>query len=264
METSNGVDPYEFCVEKAREAGELALSQRGKELEVMEKGGDPKDVVTNVDLAVNRTLLTAIREAFPDDRIYSEESGGAQSAERLWVIDPIDGSANFSRGIPHFATCIGLLERGVPTAGAVYNPVTRELFSFSRGKGAFLNGEPIKVSSVTELKSAHVFLHAGRKESVRDWGGESYRRLLGAAKKTNNFASTALDTCFVAAGRIEASIHGTMSTLDIAAAIGILREAGGVLSDALGGEVALSKEPQRVYTANNPDMLEHVRTLLET
>lgn len=257
------MDAYDFCLAQVRAAGELVLAERGKELEVMEKGGNPKDIVTNVDLAVNRALITAIREAFPDDYIYSEESGGVKGAERLWVIDPIDGSANFSRGIPHFAVCLGLIENGIPTVGAVYNPVTRELFSFSHGKGAFLNDQPIRVSTVATLKEAHVFLHAGRKEAVRDWGGESYRRLLGHVHKTSNHASSALDTCFVAAGRIEANIYGTLSTLDVAPALGILIEAGGVLSDAEGKEIIFSSEPQRVYMANNPVMLEQVRALLE-
>jgi fructose-1,6-bisphosphatase/inositol monophosphatase family enzyme len=116
---------------------------------------------------------------------------------------------------------------------------------------------------MTELSGAHVFLHAGRKVEVRDWGGESYRRLLGAAKKTSNFGSSSLDACFVAAGRIEANIYGTLSTLDIASALGILTEAGGLITDAKGSIPALSSTPQRVYMANNATILESVRTLLE-
>lgn len=257
------MDVYTFVVEKVREAGALVLAERSREFEVVEKGGDPKDIVTSVDFAVNEHLTKAIQEAFPGDAIYSEESGGARSAARLWVIDPIDGTSNFSRSIPHFAVCLGLLEDGVPTVGAVYNPVTNELFSFHKGKGAFLNGEPMHVRATTDLAEAHVFLHAGRKEGLRDWGGESYRRLLGKARKTSNHAASALDACFVAAGRIEANVYGTGSLLDIASAVGILKEAGGVLSDAQGNEPALTGEPQRIYMANNPTMLEQVRTLLE-
>ena len=127
-----------------------------------------------------------------------------------------------------------------------------------------MNGKPIRVSGVTNLSDAHVFFHAGRKPEVRDWGGESYRRLLGSARKTSNFGGSALDTCFVAAGRIEANVYGTLSTLDIAAALGILTEAGGVYCGADGEAVDLSSSPQRVYMANSESMLTEVRTLLES
>jgi myo-inositol-1(or 4)-monophosphatase len=257
------MNTYEFILAETVRAGEQLLALRAQGFSVSAKNADPRDVVTSVDMALSAQLTAAIADAFPGHAIHSEEhSAEVPSSGFLWVIDPIDGTSNFTRGIPHYAVCLGLLEDGVPVAGAVYNPVTRELFSFKKGEGAFLNGKPIRVRENTDLSKATVFLHAGRKEEVRDWGGESYRRLLGAAWKTNNYGSSALDACFVAAGRIEGNVYGTLSTLDIASALGILEEAGGVYATSDGARPALSTLPQRVFMANSPEILDALRGLL--
>lgn len=241
---------YDFIVANVRAAGDLLMRLREEKFETLEKGGDPRDIVTSVDFAVNNFIIGKIREVYPDDAIYSEEGGGMESGENSWAIDPIDGSSNFSRGIPHFAVCLAFLENGVPEAGAVYNPVTNELFSFKKGGGAFLNDKPIHVSGETNLKNAFILLHAGRKPELWDWGGESYRRLLEHAKKTSNLAGSALDTCFVAAGRVEANIYGQLTTIDIASAVGILIEAGGRVANDKGDAILLSKTPQKVIMTN--------------
>jgi myo-inositol-1(or 4)-monophosphatase len=228
-----------------------------------EKGGDPRDIVTSVDLAVNDFLIQKIRASFPEDAIYSEEGGGvANSASRMWAIDPIDGSSNFSRGIPHFAICLALLENGIPVAGAVYNPVTNELFSFKKGEGAFLNDKPITVSGTTDLKDAAVFLHAGRKPELWAWGGASYTKLLEHSKKVGNFGGSALDACFVAAGRIDANIYGRLMTMDIAGAIGILLEAGGRVVNDKGELITFSAEPQKVVMTNSKEIEDSLLKLL--
>ncbi len=242
---------YDFIIKTVREAGELLMRLREEKFETLEKSGDPRDIVTSVDLAVNDFIIGKIRDSFPEDAIYSEEGGGIESGKNSWAIDPIDGSSNFARGIPHFAVCVAHLTDGVPDAGAVFNPVTNELFSFKKGDGAFLNGNPISVSKITELKEASVFLHAGRKPELWTWGGDSYTKLLSATKKTSNYGGSALDTCFVAAGRIEANIYGRLTTMDIAAAIGILLEAGGRVVNDKGEPVTYSTEPQRVLMTNN-------------
>ena len=256
------MDRYNFIMTNVRLAGELLMRLRKEKFETLEKGGDPRDIVTSVDLAVNAFLIEKIREVFPEDALYSEEGGGVSAAGRLWAIDPIDGSSNFSRGIPHFAICIAFLDGGVPETGAVYNPVTDELFSFKKGGGAFLNGAPIHVSGETDLKNAFVFLHAGRKPELWSWGGESYTKLLGAAKKTANYGGSALDACFVASGRIEANIYGRLTTMDIAAAIGILLEAGGRVVNEKGELVTFSSEPTKVVMANNDTIEKQVLELL--
>lgn len=254
------MNTHDFIIKALEEAGELLMRLRDESFETMIKNDNPRDIVTSVDLRVNELLTTRIKEAFPEHGIHSEETEDTGAGkEYLWSIDPIDGSSNFSRGIPHFAICLGLMERGVPIAGGIYNPVTRELFSYEKGKGAFCNGKPVAVSSVTSLSKATVFLTVGRNEALWDWGTNGYRSLLRAANKTRNFASTSLDVAFVAAGRIEACVYGTLSTLDIAPAIGILMEAGGMMVDENGMPVTYTTAPQRVYAINNPKLLQELR-----
>ncbi|MEK7554179.1 MAG: inositol monophosphatase [Patescibacteria group bacterium] len=253
---------YDFIIETVREAGELLLKLRDEGFTATHKGSDPRDIVTSVDTAVNEFIIGKIKETFPNDVIYSEEGGGITSGKNSWAVDPIDGSSNFSRGIPHYAVCIAFLENGVPIAGSVFNPVTNELFSFKKGSGAFLNGKLISVSKISDLKEASVFLHAGRKPELWDWGGTSYTKLLTHAKKTNNYGGSALDACFVAAGRIEANIYGRLTTMDIASAIGILLEAGGRVVNEKGEQIAYSTEPQKVVMTNSEEIERSLLKLL--
>jgi myo-inositol-1(or 4)-monophosphatase len=258
------MDDFVFVQDIAQRAGAELVRLSGLGFDTGVKNNDSKDVVTSVDIGVNNFILGEIKRAFPDDGVYSEEGGGTVEKERMWVIDPIDGSSNFSRAIPHFAVSIGLIVSGVPTLGAVYNPVTRDLFSFEKGKGAYCNGSQVHVSARTDSRDAYALLTAGRKDAVREWGGESYKRLLANFKKTKNLGSSALDICFVGAGRVEVVIYGTLTTKDIAPALGFLYEAGGVACSQTGEPVAYSDAAQRVYIANNDTMLSFVRTLLES
>ncbi len=261
--TIHSMETYDFIITQVRAAAKLLMQLREEKFEVMTKGGNPRDIVTSVDLAINDFLIKNIRETFPEDGIYSEESSGdSTSMPRFWTIDPIDGTSNFSRGIPHFSICVAFLENGVPQAGAVYNPITNELFSFKRGAGAFLNGKPIHVSSETNLKNSFILLHAGRDSKSWKWGSNAYGQLLEHAKKTSNLAGSALDTCFVAAGRVEANIYGTLSTFDIAAAVGILQEAGGVMVAESGEPIVLQVKPQRIIAANSTAIADAIRKII--
>lgn len=258
------MDDREFSESIVTRAGELLQKIRDLGFSASFKGTDRKDTVTTADIEINKFILQEIHASFPDDVVYSEEGGDSGDAERVWLVDPIDGSANFARNIPHFAISVGVMEHGIPTAGAIYNPVTKELFSFTKGGGAKCNGMPAHVSTVSELRDSYALLTAGRKDDVREWGGESYKRLLAAVNKTKNLGSSALDICFVGAGRVEALVYGTLTTKDIAPALGFLYEAGGVACDQSGQSVKLSTSAQRVYAANNETTLTAVRNLLES
>ncbi len=244
-------EKYEFIMNLIQEAGEVLLASRDKNLAVFSKDGDEKNILTNVDIEVNDFVTKRIQDSFPDDLIYSEESKNSLATQNFWSVDPIDGTSNFARGIPHFAVVISFIEGGEAVVGSIYNPITKELFSFEKGQGAFLNGEEIRVSSIDKLGDAYVLLHIGRKESVEEWGISLQRRLLREAKKNNNLGSSALDLAFLASGRVDAVIYGTMTTQDIAVAIGLVREAGGEVYDVSGNKVDLSDTPQQVVAVSN-------------
>ncbi len=251
-EKRNNMSEYDFVITLVREAGaRLKVASKGA-FETMTKGGDERDVVTSVDLEINAFLVQAITKAFPADKVSSEEGGGVENGnKREWVLDPVDGSANFSRAIPHFAVCAALLVEGVPTVGAVYNPMTDELFSFEKGRGAFLNGERITASNITEPGKAQGIIVVGHQPPLWDWGTAVYRSFLEHLKKLKALGSSALDLCFVAAGRADIVAYGTLTTHDAAAAIGILREAGGEIYTPRGAVAEFSNTRQTIVATAN-------------
>lgn len=258
------MDFHTFCTTLVTQAGELLQQKKQERFSVTTKDGNPKDIVTSLDIEVGEFITSKIKAAYPEHGIHNEEADEIEGDEYLWAIDPIDGSAAFARGIPQYAISIGLLHHGVPIAGAVLDPSTGELFSFEKDKGVFLNDESISVSNHEDLKPCFVLFSAGRKDEQREWGGEAYKKLLGNVNKTKNFSSSALSLCYIAAGRIEGVIAGTLTTLDIAAAVGILNEAGGVVCTADQKAHSFISVSQRVYAANNQQVVSKLIELLES
>lgn len=249
------IDRYAFITEITKEAGDRLLSWRQEKFTVSTKGKDFRDLVTSVDLAVDDLLRKQINQTFPTEAIYSEENKiNLDKTDSFWTIDPIDGTSNFARNIPHFAVCLAYMEKGQPLAGAVYNPVTCELFSFKKKEGVFLNGQKISVSSVERVSEAYVLLHIGRRPEFLDRGLDLQRFLLASAKKNINLGSSALDLCFLAAGRLDAVIYGTLTTLDVAVAIGIVREAGGEVYTPEGMPAMLQPGPQQIIATSRHNL----------
>lgn len=253
---------YQFAVSVVKKAGELLLQASQKKIEVAAKNSNIQDIVTNVDIEINTFISEEINKSFPDEIIYSEEETQVDiSSGSFWSIDPIDGTSSFSRNIPHFAVVLTYVQNGTPQTGAIFNPVTNELFSFEKGKGAFLNGKAVKVSGVEELKHSYAFIRIGRDQSQWDWGIKFYRFLLGNANKTYSFGSSSLDLCFVGTGRVEICVYGTLTTMDVAAALGFIKEAGGIVVDKNGYVIkTLSKEKQIVMAVNNQKILSSLKT----
>ncbi|OHA17020.1 MAG: hypothetical protein A3C79_01925 [Candidatus Taylorbacteria bacterium RIFCSPHIGHO2_02_FULL_45_28] len=249
---------YNFILPLVRDSGGILLEYFGTNIKTSHKGEDLRDIVTDADIKVSRFIERTIRASYPDDQIYSEERVAGtkpiDTTRAYWTIDPIDGTSNFSRNISHFAVCIGYVESNHPSVGAIYNPITRELFSFERGKGAFLNRAKISVLPTRTLADANVLLHIGRRPELAEWGLALQRLLLTSAKKNLNLGSSALDICFVAAGRADASIYGTLTTRDISPALGILREAGGEIYTAEGKPAELSDSPQKVFSCATSEL----------
>lgn len=255
----------EFSERLVERVGARVQGARGNVLGIMQKGDDPRNEVTATDKEAHQILTDAIREAYPEHSVYSEEDDTHMRAgEFVWVLDPIDGTSNFARGIPHFAVCVGLLRGGVPIAGAVFNPATNELFSFEEEHGAFLNGAPIRTSSIIDLKQAQVFLHVGRKSQLWDWGAATLRSLLEGTKKVKDMGASGLDLSFLAAGRAEVVVYGMLTTRDVASAIGVVRAAGGEVYTPQGIPVDFSEEPQPIIATANKALFDAALPLLHT
>jgi len=256
---------YDFVISLVQEAGEHLKIARVKTFEVSHKGADEKDLVTSVDIEISEFLVAKIKHTFPDHRIYSEEDKNTTetlTTEYQWSIDPIDGSANFARGIPHFAVCVALLCKGSPLVGAVYNPVTDELFSFEQGRGAFLNGIEVHVTDITELREVQGIFIIGHQPPLWEWGMATYRTILEAFRKLKNFGSSALDLSFLATGRADIVIYGTLTTNDCAAGIGMVRAAGGEVYTPYGEVVKLTATPQVIIATANKELFDKVCPLL--
>src|SRR6476619_1165895 len=155
----------EFSSKLARDAGRLAHTAFGQSATSM-KGRH--DVLTAMDGEVERFIRKAIVAQYPDDAIIGEEEGGS-GGERVWLIDPIDGTANYARGIPHYCVSIGYLEALVPTVGVIYDPSQDWLYAAARGDGASRNGERLAVSSVSELEAATVECGWSTRRSTADY-----------------------------------------------------------------------------------------------
>ena len=190
-------------------------------------------LLTDADLAIQECLASDIARAFPDDAVLGEEGGhGAPSRRRAlyaWVIDPVDGTNNFGRGLPGFSVSIGVLRNGMPFAGAVYDPVARWLFTACAGRGAWLNDRPLHARTVPLSSSSLVAIRTPLEEGpppyIEDW----LRRY-----RLRRFGSTALHLCYVAMGALDV-VHDHRSTLwDVAGAAPIVLEAGAVLTQADG------------------------------
>lgn len=241
--------------EYARLAGTYA-KEHTRECVTGSKGGDYRNVVTNIDIAISDLLKEKVIADFPNDHYYSEEEPTAfVEAARTWTIDPIDGTSNYARSIPFYSSCVSVVHNGAVLAAAVYNPVTDECFTLHEGE-VRLNGTLVSVSTVATLQDAYVNFHPGRKAEHREWAGTLKKSLLQSVKKIMNLGSSALDLCYVAAGRTDVLIYGTLSTLDVAGAVAMVRAAGGEVYDYdTKKPIAYSEEPQRIIATANPTLL---------
>jgi myo-inositol-1(or 4)-monophosphatase len=254
---------YKLMIELSREAGSILLHRVGH-VHGTAKGGDERDIVTEADTEVSAVIVKKIRSAFPDHAIHSEEESPSGDGRFRWMIDPVDGTANFAKGIPHYSVAIALLDGAEPLMGVVYNPATNELYSFRKGQGAYLNGERVTVSNVNELRDAQALIVIGHKPHLWDWGAAAYRMLLERAKKLKAFGSSCLDLCFVGCGRADVLVYGTMTTADAAAGIGFLREAGGDVYTIHGERAEWSAKHQPVFATANAALAAELQPLLRT
>lgn len=190
-----------------------------------------QDYLTQTDGEVEAMVKAAIAEAFPQDSFLGEETGGeTASVSRLWIVDPVDGTANFARGVPHFCISLALLENGTPTLGAIYDPMRDELFVATKGHGAFLNGVRMKTSAVPELKQATVEVGWNKRLATPDFVRQ-LAAVIDAGASIRRAGSGALGLAYVAAGRCDAYVELHINAWDVAAGLLLVTEAGGVVND---------------------------------
>lgn len=236
---SGEVDPLlvATAAEAVLHAGALQRARFGTELEVGKKGAI--DIVTQVDIEVERWFRGLIRERFPSHAVLAEElggrSGGARRPRHLWVFDPIDGTVNYAHGLPIFCASLALEIDGVPSVAAVYDPLREELFTAERGAGARLNGVPLRVSATPALVDA--MLCTGFPYDVHETLDEViglFGAFVGEARAVRRLGSAALDLCYVAAGRFDGFWEQRLHPWDMAAGALLVAEAGGRVSTLTG------------------------------
>jgi myo-inositol-1(or 4)-monophosphatase len=226
-----------IAVKAARRAGSIInrAALDGSPLEVRAKRAN--DFVTQIDKAAEQAIIDVIAKAYPEHTILAEESGesaGARSEYR-WIIDPLDGTTNFIHGFPQYAVSIGVQHRGAAAHAVVYDPGRNELFTASRGRGAYLNDRRIRVSRCQKLKDALVGTGFPFKELTRvDLYLRQLRALMSASAGLRRAGSAALDLAYVACGRLDAFWELGLAPWDMAAGALLIQEAGGLVGDPAG------------------------------
>jgi len=216
----------EFAAALAREAGALALRYFNHELDyAAESKGDAQDWVSVADRSVEALCRARLADAFPDDAMLGEESGGT-IGERTWVIDPIDGTLNFVHGVRYWCVSIAFLEGGVRRIGAIYDPPYDELFLAAAGQGARANGRPICASACQALDRA-LIVHGYVQRHALDAHLRLRRKLIESGAEVKDHGAGALMLAHVAAGRFDAYLEPHMHPWDASAGLLLVDEAGG-------------------------------------
>ncbi len=260
----------EFSLKNALIIAKDAAARAGRILDEMlltaavkEKG--PKDLVTDADIAAQKEIEAVLLGAFPNHAFVGEESGrdhcftstDAQATELnelpwTWVVDPLDGTANYVHRLPNFAVSIGLVQGDTVWLGVVYDPMSRELFSAIRGEGAMLNGVPIRSSGCVRMEDALVAVsfppqvHRGSPEV------EQFLKVLEQSQSIRRLGSAALNLCYVGAGRLDAYWANRLKPWDMAAGALIAEEAGAVLTSLRGEKTTIWR--QEVLVSASPEL----------
>lgn len=218
---------YEFCAAEAAVAAGRAVRPRVGRPEHVSTKAAAADLVTECDREAEALIVSILRQRFPEHAVFGEEGGGRQDGEFVWYVDPIDGTTNFVHGLPGFCVSVGLCRQGRPVAGAVYDPVAEVLYSASAGAGATANGLPLRVSAERRLEDSLLGTGVPPVEPARSWALASGAAVAGRVRNLRNLGSAALHLCQVASGHLGGFWEPALRAWDLAAAVIILREAGG-------------------------------------
>ena len=214
-------------------AGRLVAGRAGAAAQVGSKA-TPADLVTECDRQSEALIREALGRADPGAGVFGEEGGGDRDQERVWFVDPIDGTTNFVHGLPGFTVSIGLTFRGRPVAGAIYDPPGGELFTASEGGGATVNGRPIAVSPEPDMVRGLFATGFPPVDPYREYALACAQTVVRRSRNVRNLGSAALHLAYVASGRLTGFWEPLLNAWDVAAAVVIVREAGGEATDMDG------------------------------
>lgn len=227
-----------IAVRAARSAGQVIVKSFAdpSKIETMQKAMN--DFVTNVDREAENVIIQTIRKSYPDHSIVAEESGlsSGKDADYQWIIDPLDGTTNFVKGLPHFCVSIAVRIKGKTEVACVYNPMLNELFTAQRGSGAQLNNARIRIKQIKDLQGAVLATGFPFKQKQHS---ESYMKIMTSlfveCSDFRRTGSAALDLCYLASNRVDGYFELGLKPWDLAAGELIAREAGAILTDFAGG-----------------------------
>lgn len=232
-------DIRQFAIETARAAGILLKENVGRIRKIEFKGA--VDIVTDVDRKSEKLITEAIKKAFPGHGILAEESPEVvQASPFKWIIDPLDGTTNYSHGFPFFCVSIGYEVSGEVVLGVVYDPMMDELYAAEKGKGATLNGKKIAVSAIGDLGRSLLAtgfpydLRASKENNLDHFSAFSLK-----AQAIRRAGSAALDLCYIATGRFDGYWEMKLKPWDTAAGSLMVAEAGGMMTDFSGGPFSI-------------------------
>lgn len=253
----------DVAIQAARAGGRVLREWLGR-ISAREKG--PKDFVTEADLAAQLAVQEILQEAFPEYAFLGEESDPAdnqasEAAPCRWIVDPLDGTTNYVHGLHGFAVSIAWECQGEVKAGVIYDPLADECFTATAGGGAFLNGQPIRASSCTSLRSAMIAASFSANVTRDSVEIQRFVEILLAAQSLRRMGSAALNLSYLAVGRLDGYWATNVKIWDVAAGILLVQEAGGVVSNIFGGPFDLSR-PEFAAAATGLLHAEFVATLL--
>ncbi|XP_042366332.1 inositol monophosphatase 1-like [Plectropomus leopardus] len=260
-------DPWQecmdYCLEVTRKAGQMIREALQKDIAVMQKSS-PVDLVTETDQKVEQLIISSIKEKYPTHSFIGEESVAAGAPSVLtdnptWIIDPIDGTTNFVHRFPFVSVSIGFTVKKEIEFGIVYSCIEDKMYTARKGKGAFRNGEPIKVSGQEDISQSLVLTEMGFKKDP-----EHFKTMLANIRAILTIpvhgirspGSAAVNMCLVACGSADAYYHMGIHCWDMAGGAAVVTEAGGVIMDISGGPFDLMS--RRLIVASSRAIAERI------
>jgi len=234
-----------FAIETARDAGQILLEKFGRKLNITKKGDI--NLVTEADFASEALIIERIRSYYPKHSILAEESGEAvvigDGSTWKWIIDPLDGTTNFAHGYPCFCVTIALEHDGDVVVGVTFDPTRNELFAAERGRGATLNGKPIRVSETEKLGNALICTGFPYDFKQRANFARHLTDFLLTSRGVRRDGSAAIDMAYVACGRFDGFWEEGLNAWDVAAGVLLIEEAGGQVSYYDGSPFSIYRPP---------------------